>query len=160
MNYFQQHKAVIRYINQHLTRNQFLVLSGILVGLSAGTAAIILKTAVHHINTLVTEQLNFFNYPYLNLFLPLIGLLLTVWVVKFFLKGKDGKGIAPVLQDISQRSGVVPKYKMYSQIIASTLTIGFGGSQVLNLQLQLQALLSAPIMPELTVFLIVKGYCF
>lgn len=128
MNYFQQHKAVIRYINQHLTRNQFLVLSGILVGLSAGTAAIILKTAVHHINTLVTEQLNFFNYPYLNLFLPLIGLLLTVWVVKVFLKGKDGKGIAPILQDISQRSGVVPKYKMYSQIIASTLTIGFGGS--------------------------------
>src|SRR5690606_20587900 len=111
MNYFQRHKAVIRYINQHLTRNQFLVLSGILVGLSAGTAAIILKTAVYHIHTLVTDQLNFFNYPYLNLFLPLSGLLLTVCVVKAFLKGKDGKGIAPILQDISQRYGVVPKYK-------------------------------------------------
>lgn len=47
---------------------------------------------------------------------------------QYFSQKKDGRGIAPVLQDISQRSGAVPKYKMYSQLIASTLTIGFGGS--------------------------------
>lgn len=128
MSYFQRHKILVRYISQHLSRNQFLILSGILVGLSAGTAAIILKTAVHYINLLTTEQRHIFNYPYFNLFLPLLGLLLTVWVVRVFLKRKDGRGIAPILQDISQRSGVVPKYKMYSQLIASTLTVGFGGS--------------------------------
>lgn len=90
MGYFQRHKVLIRYISEHLTRSQFLILSGILVGLSAGTAAIILKTAVHHINLLTTEQRHFFNYPYFNLFLPLLGLLLTVWVVNTFLRKKTG----------------------------------------------------------------------
>ncbi|MFD1629721.1 chloride channel protein [Pseudopedobacter beijingensis] len=128
MKYLRQHRIAIRYLNQHLSRNQFLILSGILVGLSAGTAAVFLKSAVHYINLLTETQLEIFSYPYLNLFLPLIGILLTVWVVKRFLKGKDGKGIANILQDISQRSGVVPKYKIYSQVITSALTVGFGGS--------------------------------
>lgn len=128
MRFIQQHRLIIRYISQHLSRNQFLILSGILVGLSAGTAAIILKSAVFYINILTDIQLEIFSYRYLNLFLPLVGILLTVWVVKKFLKGKDGKGIASVLRDISKRSAVVPKYKMYSQVITSALTVGFGGS--------------------------------
>lgn len=132
MNYLKQHQFVIRFIYQHLSRTQFLILSGILVGLSAGTAAILLKIMVHQVHLLAQFQLNFFNYPYLNLFLPLIGILITVWVVRTFLKGKDGRGVANVLQDISQHSGVIPKYKMYSQLITSAITVGFGGSSGLE----------------------------
>ncbi|MDA9554838.1 chloride channel protein [Pelobium sp.] len=128
MRYLKQHQLVLRFVNQHLSRNQFLILAGILVGLSAGLAAILLKTLVHRIHLLIDHQLEMFNYPYLNLFLPLIGILITVWVVHFFLKGKDGRGVANILLDISQRSGVMPKYKMYSQFIASAITVAFGGS--------------------------------
>lgn len=128
MNYLKQHQFVIRFIYQYLNRTQFLILSGILVGLSAGTAAILLKLMVHQVHLLTKFQLDFFNYPYFNLFLPLIGILITVWVVHTFFKGKDGRGVANVLQDISQRSGVIPKYKMYAQLVTSAITVGFGGS--------------------------------
>lgn len=132
MNYLKQHQFVIRFIYQHLSRKQFLILSGILVGLTAGIAAILLKVTVYQVHLLAQFQLNFFNYPYLNLFLPLIGILITVYIVRTFLKGKDGRGVGNVLQDISQRSGVIPKYKMYAQLITSAITVGFGGSSGLE----------------------------
>jgi CIC family chloride channel protein len=128
MNLFKQHQLVLKFLYNHLSRSQFLILSGILVGLSAGTAAIILKLIVHKIHQLIDLQTKFFNYQYLNLFFPLIGILITVWVVKVFLHGRDGKGVGNILIDISQRSGVTAKSKMYSQIIASAITVGFGGS--------------------------------
>lgn len=132
MNLIKQHKLVLKFLYHHLSRNQFLILSGILVGLSAGTAAIILKLTVHKIHQLIDLQSKLFNYQYLNLFFPLIGILITVWVVKVFLKGRDGKGVANILLDISQRSGVTAKFKMYSQVIASAITVGFGGSSGLE----------------------------
>jgi chloride channel protein, CIC family len=132
MKYLKHHQLVLRFVYQHLSRNQFLILSGILVGLSAGFAAILLKYTVHKIHLLINHQLEIFNYPYLNLFLPLVGILITVWVVTVFLKGKDGRGVANILQDISQRSGVMPKYKMYAQLLTSAITVGFGGSSGLE----------------------------
>ncbi|RKD17501.1 Cl- channel voltage-gated family protein [Pelobium manganitolerans] len=128
MRYFRQHQLVLKFIYQHLSRSQFLILSGVLVGLTAGIAAVILKIVVHYIHILIDQQLEVFEYPFLNLFLPLIGILLTVWVVRTFLHGRDGKGVSKILLDISQRSGVAPRSKMYSQMIASGLTVGFGGS--------------------------------
>ncbi|MBD3749382.1 MAG: chloride channel protein [Sphingobacteriales bacterium] len=128
LKYLKQHQLVLKFLYNHLNRNQFLILSGILVGLTAGLAAVFLKMVVHKIHLLIDHQLEVFNYPYLNLFLPLIGILLTVWVVKVFLHGRDGKGVGNILLDISQRSGVAPRSKMYSQMIASALTVGFGGS--------------------------------
>ena len=128
MKFLKQHQLVLKFVYNHLSRNQFLILSGVLVGLSAGMAAIILKLTVHKIHLLIDHQMEVFKYPILNLFLPLIGILLTVWVVKVFLNGKDGKGVGNILLDISQRSGVTPRSKMYSQMIASALTVAFGGS--------------------------------
>lgn len=128
MKYFRHHQLVLKFVYSHLSRNQFLILSGVLVGLSAGLAAVFLKIVVHNIHLLIDHQLEVFKYPFLNLFLPAIGILLTVWVVKTFLHGRDGKGVSKILTDISQRSGVAARSKMYSQMIASGLTVGFGGS--------------------------------
>lgn len=128
MKYFRHHQLVLKFVYNHLSRSQFLILSGILVGLTAGFAAVLLKIAVHNIHLLIDHQLEVFEYPFLNLFLPLIGIMLTVWVVNTFLHGRDGKGVSKILTDISQRSGVAARSKMYSQMIASGLTVGFGGS--------------------------------
>ncbi len=132
MRYLNLNQYAIRFLYRNLKREQFLIIAGILVGLTTGFAAIILKSLVHYIHLVNEYQMDLFPYPYLNLFLPLIGIILTVWVVKNFLKGRDGRGVSNILIDISQHSGVIPKYKMYSQIIASSLTVGFGGSSGLE----------------------------
>jgi len=105
-----------------------LILASILVGIISALAAIVLKTFVHLMHR-VPEY--FFRESGLHvwyLLLPVIGILITVLVVRVFFKGKLEKGLGSILFSIVRRSGRVEKNKMYSHIITSGVTIGFGGS--------------------------------
>lgn len=120
-------KGLIEWAQTKLNKKQFIIFSSILVGLSVGLAAIVLKTFVHYIFIAVTfEELG--NYKYLFLLLPIIGIFLTVLVVKKLLHGKLEKGLSPIHYAIAKKSSVVPQEQMYAQILTSPLTIGFGGS--------------------------------
>lgn len=124
---FKEIKQLVRWLQVKLTKKQFIILSSVLVGLSAGSAAIVLKVFVHYI--FIAASLNEkFGIPYLYLFLPLAGILLTILVVKKVLKSKLEKGISPIHYSIAHKSSVIPREQMYAQIITSSLTVGFGGS--------------------------------
>jgi chloride channel protein, CIC family len=123
-----QHEVPLEWLRTKLTHNQFLTLAGILVGLTTGFAAVVLKIVVHYIHNLITQD---YHLPYQLLFyliFPALGIILTVLVVKYLLRGKDGKGIGNVLYEMAQKSSLVAPYKMYSQMIASAITVGLGGS--------------------------------
>lgn len=117
---------IIDRIHLKLKGNHFLLLSSVLVGLTAGFAAVLLKTFVHLIHRLVHSYSE--SKQIIYALLPLLGILLTVLFVKHFLKGKLGKGTANIIYSIVKRSGFLPKDQMYSHIITSGLTVGFGGS--------------------------------
>ncbi|POY36660.1 chloride channel protein [Solitalea longa] len=118
----------IFWLKHKLSRNQFLIVAGVLVGLTAGMASVILKTIVHYLHRSFTIDLPYNSDRYLVYFLPLIGLVLSVFITHQFFKGKDGRGIVNILNDIAVRSSLVDKTKMYSQIITSGITVGLGGS--------------------------------
>lgn len=99
-----------------------------LVGLTAGLAAVILKTLVHYIQLGITHNYHIKYQYYIYLFFPLLGIILTVWVIQYFLKGKLGRGTANILKAIIKKSGFLPKDQMYSHVVTSALTVGFGGS--------------------------------
>jgi CIC family chloride channel protein len=104
------------------------MLSSVLVGLSAGIAAVTLKTTVYYIHLLFINE-DDFKYRYiLMFFFPLIGITATVIYIKYFLKGKFGKGSAYILQAIAKKSSIVEKVTLYSHMITSAITVGFGGS--------------------------------
>ncbi|PJA08007.1 MAG: chloride channel protein [Flavobacteriales bacterium CG_4_10_14_0_2_um_filter_32_8] len=120
-------KSFIDWIQTKLNKKQFIIFSSILIGLSVGLAAIVLKTFVHYIFLAATfKELG--NFKYIFLLLPIIGLFLTVLVVKKLLQGKLDKGLSHIHYAIAKKSSSVPKEQMYAQIITSSLTIGFGGS--------------------------------
>ena len=119
--------AVIEWIQFRLTNKQFILLSSVLVGLSVGLAAIVLKTAVHAIYLASTYK-GLGNYKYLFLFFPLIGIFLTVLVIKNLLKGKLEKGLSHIHYAIAKKSSLMPQEQMYAQIATSSLTVGLGGS--------------------------------
>lgn len=98
-----------------------------LVGLTAGIAAVVLKTLVHYIHRLVTHN-NTSSFQYLYVILPLAGILLTVFYVKRYRKGKLGRGTSNILYAIAKKSSFLPKDQMYSHVVTSALTVGFGGS--------------------------------
>lgn len=123
----------INWIHERLNEKQFLILSSTLVGITAGLAAVILKSFVHAIrHYLMEDYLLKLDIKYIYLILPLIGIAITVAIVKHFFKGNINKGTDSILFAIVKKSSFLPFAQMYSHIITSGITVGFGGSSGLE----------------------------
>lgn len=124
----RSYELILHWLNNRLSRNQFLVLSGILVGCTAGLAGVILKTLVHNIHHFITTEVHFEYQILFYIIFPFLGIVLTTMIVLTIFKGQDRKGISVILYEIAQNSSVVSSVKMYSQIVQSAVTVGLGGS--------------------------------
>jgi len=124
----RSYELILHWLNNRLSRNQFLVLSGILVGCTAGMAGVILKTLVHNIHYFITNKVHFEYQILFYIVFPFLGIVLTTMIVLTLFKGQDRKGIGAILYEIAQNSSIVASVKMYSQVIQSAVTVGLGGS--------------------------------
>ncbi len=124
----RSYELVLHWLSSRLSRSQFLILSGILVGCTAGLAGVILKTLVHKIHFWIVTSVHFEEKVFFYLVFPFLGIVLTSLIVITIFKGNDRKGIGAILYEIAQNSSIVSSVKMYSQIIQSAVTIGLGGS--------------------------------
>ncbi len=119
---------LIAFSKSKLTNKQFIFLSSILVGISVALAVIVLKAFAHGVFTFATYINGIIKLSYINSVLPVIGIFLTVFVVKKFLGGKIEKGTSQIMYAVAQKASILPKKQMYAQIITSSLTVGLGGS--------------------------------
>ncbi len=123
-------KRIDRFNNwrqSHLTSQQFMLLVSIPTGFLAGLAAVVIKKSAHGIRDMVLGI--HFNYSHLMYFVyPAIGILLTICFCKFVLRKEIGHGIPGILYAIRKKKGEVSRHSMWSTIVASALTVGFGGS--------------------------------
>lgn len=120
-NYFAKLKSV-------LEPRQFLYVSSVLVGLSAALAVIVLKTFAHNVFLFAQYLDSKLNLPYSNSTLPIIGILLTVFVIKKVLGNSIEKGTSQIMYAVAKKRSVIPDKQMYAQILTSSLTVGMGGS--------------------------------
>lgn len=126
INYIEK---AINWIHEKTNEKQFLIFSSILVGVSAGIAAVILKLFVHAIRFYLVDGFFLkYDFKYLYLVLPVIGIGITVLIVKYFFKNQLNRGNTAILFAIAKRSSFLPFHQMYSHVITSGLTVGFGGS--------------------------------
>jgi len=118
---------------QRLSNRNFLILLAFLVGIVGGLAAALLKGMTHTIASFLQNDLDWhYKYSFYLVF-PLIGILLSVLYVRKFLKGKKFEhGITPIIYAVSRKSSRIEFHNIYSQIITSALTVGFGGSSGLE----------------------------
>ncbi len=113
-----------------MSESTFVLFLSVLVGLLSGVAAVVLKTLVHSIN----RWLLGFHVPsllggnFLMLIYPAIGILLTILFVRYVVRGNIGHGLPSVLYSISRQQSRLPGKATYASLIASTLTVAFGGS--------------------------------
>jgi len=107
--------------------NFIYLLSG-LVGLGAGFAAVVLKNSVHYIRMVLDFGITSVYENYMFFVYPTIGILLTVLFFRLFIKDRVGHGIPEVLYAISRNNSILPRHSMFSSIVGSALTVGFGGS--------------------------------
>lgn len=100
----------------------------LIVGLLSAISAAILKNAIHYTNKILTEGISAQSGSYLYLAYPLAGMLLTLLFVKYIVRDNIGHGVSRVLYAISKKRSRLKRHNSWTSIVATTLTIGFGGS--------------------------------
>ncbi len=108
-------------------KNKLLILS-LVVGISSGLAAVVLETLVKLIHNGLTSWFSGKIDNYLFLVYPGIGMLLSLLILKFVIKDNIGHGVTKVLVAVSRNESRIKPHNMWSSIVTSSLTIGFGGS--------------------------------
>lgn len=121
----QVYQFVVLFLRTRLSRVQYIMLIATLVGLFSGLTAVLLKTLVHHLQIWI-QEITVSRFAYL--LFPVVGLLLTVLVVRLFFGSYLEKGIAMVLKAIARKSSFIPLRHTYQHVITSSLTVGLGGS--------------------------------
>jgi CIC family chloride channel protein len=126
--FFFKFEQLIVWAQSKLTNKQFIFLSSVLVGISAALAVIVLKTFAHWVFAFATRINKILNLNFIDSILPILGILLTVFVVKKVLGGTIEKGTSQILYAVAKKASIIPKKQMYAQIVTSSLTVGLGGS--------------------------------
>lgn len=129
----KRHKNLIFRLNQwrtqHISNRNFLIVLAVVVGIIGGLAAAALKGLTHSIAAFLQDEVQWEYKYYLYFLFPLAGILLSVlYVRRFIRKGKFEHGMTPIIYAISRKSSRIEAHNIYSQIITSALTVGFGGS--------------------------------
>lgn len=116
----------VRALLRNVPEKTALLVLSVFTGALCGLAAVLLKTAIHWIQgTLaVTHE----HTPWAYLFLPGLGMLLSLLIVRYIVKDKIGHGVTKVLQAVSKNESKIKNHNCWSSLVTSALTIGFGGS--------------------------------
>jgi len=100
----------------------------LVVGLLSALAAAILKNAIHYTHQILTKGITPESGGYLYLAYPVIGMLITLLFVRYIVRDNIGHGISRVLHAISKKKSYLKTHNTWTSIVATTMTIGFGGS--------------------------------
>lgn len=125
---FKKFEALFFIGKDFLSERHFLYLSCVVVAISCSFAVIVLKGFAHSVFLLANYVNGYLKLPYINSILPIVGILLTVFVIRNLLDGSLEKGSSRILYAVAKKGGILPKKQMYAQIITSSLTVGLGGS--------------------------------
>jgi CIC family chloride channel protein len=113
---------------KHMSQKNFIMILSVIIGVLAGLGAVVIKKGVHLVRFLLTSNISENYHNYLFFVLPAIGILIVVLYTRFVIRRHVGHGIPSVLFAISRTHGIIKRHNIFSSIITSVFTVGFGGS--------------------------------
>jgi len=120
-------KRIQKFFSETTEKNKIYILS-LLVGLVSGTAAFMLKNFIHYVSHFLTRHFSTSSESYFYLAYPMIGILISVLIVKYLIKDDISHGVSKILSALSKKGSQIKAHNMFSSMITSAFTIGFGGS--------------------------------
>ncbi len=123
--------AIVRFVawsRLHVSERQTILILSFFIGLFAAIAAFVLHSLIHQVQLLLTTGFTITSYNWLYLLFPVIGIYLTSLFIKYVVKDNISHGITRVLYAISTKKSHLKSHNCWSSVIASAITIGFGGS--------------------------------
>ncbi len=112
----------------HISEKQFILLLSLVVGVFTAFAALLLKYLISLIHGLISDSLAVSQENYSLLIYPVVGILLSGLFIRYIVRDDIGHGVTKILYALSKKNGRIKPHNMYSSVIASAITIGFGGS--------------------------------
>jgi chloride channel protein, CIC family len=117
----------IKWLSEHIAERNYQILVAIVIGIVAGLGAVVMKASVAKVRDWMhgndpTQG----NFGFV--FFPIIGILLTVFYIRYILRKKLNIGFPGLIFAISKKQVNLPRHETYSHIITSSLTVGLGGS--------------------------------
>ena len=119
---------VLEWRDKHITDRQMTILLALFIGFFASVAAFILHFIIKEIQVLLTAGFSTVTYNWLYLVFPVIGIFLTSLFVRYVVKDNISHGITRILYAISSKRSRLKPHNCWTSVIASAITIGFGGS--------------------------------
>ena len=119
---------MIEWRERHISEKHLVLLLSFFVGAFCAAAADILKGFIHFIQWFVENHLIAGTNTWWYLITPFIGITLAALFVKYIVRDDISHGITKILYAISQRKSIIKPHNMWSSVVGSGLTIGFGGS--------------------------------
>ncbi len=113
---------------RNIPHRNFVLFLSVVVGIFSGLAAVILKNSIHFLHRFLTEGFDLTDWNYLYLLYPMAGIFITMLFVRFIVKDDISHGVTKILYAISKKGSNLKTHNSFTSIIASTFTIGFGGS--------------------------------
>ncbi|MBQ1176768.1 MAG: chloride channel protein [Paludibacteraceae bacterium] len=122
------YNRLLAWRERNIPIQRFIIFLSLLVGISTALAACLLKWAIHAIQHLLTTNFTFYSENWLYLLYPIIGIILASLFVRYVVRDDISHGVTKILYAISQRKSIIKLHNMWSSVVASSITIGFGGS--------------------------------
>lgn len=121
-------QRLLMWREKHIKEKNFVIFLGLMVGIFAGLAAMVLKWLIHHIGSMLLAftSAGAFNWAYI--IFPSVGVVIAALYVRYIVKDNISHGVTRVLYAISQKKSRIKLHNVYSSVFASSVTIGFGGS--------------------------------
>ena len=119
---------LIEWRERHISEKHLVLLLSFFVGAFSAAAAALLKSFIHLIQWFVETHLIAGGHTWWYLITPIIGITLAALFVRYIVRDDISHGITKILYAISQRKSIIKAHNMWSSVVGSGLTIGFGGS--------------------------------
>ena len=116
----------LRALLHKLPERSRIPLLSVVTGLVCGLAAVLLKVAIRYIHHGLSSLVG--GASWVNLLLPGAGMLVSLLIVKYIVRDNIGHGVTKVLQAVSKNESKIKRHNLWSSMVTSALTIGFGGS--------------------------------
>lgn len=121
-------ERLIVWSGRHLTNRQATSIIALLIGVLASLAAYLLHKLIALIQNLLTNDFVTDSFNWLNLVFPVVGIFLTMLFIRYVVRDNISHGITRVLYAISTKQSKLKAHNCWTSLVASALTIGFGGS--------------------------------
>jgi len=120
-------KKIQIFFSETTEKNKIYILS-LLIGLISGTAAFALKNFIHYVSHFLTRHFEASTESFFYLAYPMIGILISVLIVRYLIKDDISHGVSKILSALSKKGSHIKAHNMFSSMVTSAFTIGFGGS--------------------------------